>query len=320
MEYFILKPDGETGTYSLDQVRSMLNSGIIGPEARYWHEGISDWQPVERIEESINFPEPDPHVPQTPPPHKWSGSLARAIPSPYQQKRPPIAGPSAPAAPAAPSVPEPVRAAAEIPTSSLRLEIPPHTNGSAAPASAAREIARATEPQRPVRRRRFRLPRPSAAQVNAITTTFLALAVLAAVIASRHPARSAFSRVTLLSHDNCVLLSQADIKPLEDAMHNAPVVARLKGIIATSTDSAFVRAASAGLQDEIAKHETEVTQHYTQVGKAEVIPTGPYDAVAYFDDNGALIIAHAGAPWVALRYGNGIVYAYLGNDFQLRAQ
>ena len=59
MEYFILKPDGEqTGTFSIDQIRAMLNSGHIGPDTRYWHEGISDWQPIDRIEESVNFPEP----------------------------------------------------------------------------------------------------------------------------------------------------------------------------------------------------------------------------------------------------------------------
>jgi hypothetical protein len=319
MEFFILKPDGEqTGTYSLDQVRSMLNSGFIGPDARYWHEGISDWQPIDRIEESVDYPEPDPRAPQAPPPHKWSGSLARAIPSPYQQKRSPAVTPAEPPVPAAPHVPEPQRPAAEIPTSSLRIESSSDVNGAPATARQAREAAPASEPSR--RTPRFRLPRPTTAQLYAITSTLLALVILAAVIASRHPARSAFSHVTLMSRNSCVLLNQADIKPFEDDMHNAPVVTRLKGVIATSTDNAFVQAASVGLQDEIAKHETAVTQKYLQAGKAKVIEPGSYDAVAYLDDNGALVTAHAGAPWAALRlHDNGrIVYAYLGNDFQLR--
>jgi hypothetical protein len=318
MEFFILKPDGEqTGTYSLDQIRSMLNSGFIGPDTRYWHEGIPDWQPIERIEESVDYPEPDPHEPHAPPPHKWSGSLARAIPSPYQQKRSPAAEPKEPKKPATPAVPEPHRAAAEIPISSLRIES--QTYSGATPGTTSREAARAVLP-RPAPRRGFRLPRPTTAQLYIITSALLALAILAAVIASRHPAHSAFSNVTLLSHNTCVLLNQSDIKPFEDEIHNAPVVTRLKNIIATSTDNGFVQVASNGLQDEIAKHETEVTQKYVQANKAKVIDPGSYDAVAYLDDTGAIVTAHAGAPWVALRLHDtgAIVYAYIGTDFQLR--
>jgi hypothetical protein len=298
----------------------MLNSGFIGPDARYWHEGIADWQPVERIEESVDFPEPDPHVHHAPPPpHKWSGSLARAIPSPYQQKRPPVVEPAAPATPAAPFVPEPHRPAAEIPKASVYISTTTHGDGISPSLTQLRETAPAAEPPRPARRR-FRLPRPSAAQIYAIASTLLALAILAAVIASRHPAHSALSRVTILSHNSCVLLNQSDIKPFEDEMHDAPVVARLKGVIATSTDSAFVQAASVGLQDEIAKHEIAVTQKYMQAGKVEVIEPGAYDAVAYLDDNGTIVTAHAGAPWAAIREKDAVVFAYLGNDFQLRPQ
>jgi hypothetical protein len=322
MEYFILKPDGEqTGTFSLDQIRSMLNSGYIGPDTQYWHEGMSDWQSVDHIEDSVNFPEPDPRVQHAPPPHKWTGSLARAIRSPQQQKRSPVVEPDTPKAPAAPAVPEPHRPAAEIPPSALRLETAPHTNGVHAPETVTRESARAAapEPQR-APRRRFRLPRPSAAQLYAAGSILLAVAILAAVIASRHPAHSALSRVTILSRNACVLTDQTAIKTLEDDMHNSPVITRLKGIIATSTDGAFVQTASNGLKDEIVKHEVEVTQKYMQAGKVEIIEPGAYNAVAYFDDTGALVIAHEGAPWVAIRSNGAIVYAYLGNDFQLRAQ
>jgi len=320
MEYFILKPDGEqTGTYSLEQVRAMLNSGFIGPDAQYWHEGIADWQPVDRIEESINFPEPDPHHQHAPPLHKWSGSLARAIPSPHQQKRaaPAQSAPAsdAPIAPS-PSIPEPHLPAAAIPAPSRRIEPAPHSNGVAAPNPAAREITPTAEPRRRIRWPR--LPRPSARQIYAFTSTLLALAILTAVVASRHPARSAFSQVTLLSRNDCVLLDQASIKPFEDDMHNAPVVARLKALIAASKDSAFVQTASHGLADEIAQHETQVTQKYLQAAKAQVIEPGAYRTVGYLDDNGHLVAAHAGAPWAAILNHGTVVYAYLGSDFQLR--
>ncbi len=169
MEYFILKPDGEqTGTYSLEQVRSMLNSGFIGTDARYWHEGIADWQPIDQIEESINFPEPDPHqLHAPPPPRKWTGSLARAIPSPNQKRKSgPIDVTPDAAAPPTPVVPEPIRPVVEIPTPTVRVETLPSTNGAtahqAAPsepaftrAQAAAEAPR-TEPRRP-----FRLPLPA---------------------------------------------------------------------------------------------------------------------------------------------------------------
>jgi hypothetical protein len=330
MEYFILKPDGEqTGTFSLEQIRSMLNSGFIGADTRYWHEGISGWQPIDRIEESTNFPEPDSHKPQAPPPpSKWTGSLARAIPSPHH-KRPsgPIPEVSGSAAPPSPAVPEPHRPVVEIPEPKLRIETPPTANGASthdepiiheAPAI-SRGQAVAEAPRTPTRRR-FRLPLPSFAHVRLASSILLAAAIIAAIVASRHPAKSALSQVTLTSRNDCVLTDQTAIKPFEEEMRNSPVIARLKDLIAKSTDTAFVQSASIGLQQEIAKHETDVTHEYVQNGKAEIVETGSYRTVAYLDDNGALVVAHAGAPWAAILYKGAIVYAYLGSDFQPRAQ
>ncbi|HEX4140719.1 MAG TPA: GYF domain-containing protein [Candidatus Methylacidiphilales bacterium] len=329
MEYFILKPDGEqTGTYSIDQVRAMLNSGFIGPDARYWHEGISEWQPIERIEESINYPEPDPrqlHAP--PPPQKWTGSLARAIPSPRQQKQKSgpieVAAPS-PTAPEIPAVPGPLRPAVEIPAPTLRIETaPPDSNGAASHEPTAptisREQAKAAVP-RSEPRRPFRLPLPSAAQICAVGLILLAAAIIAAIVASRHPAKSAFSQVTLTARNDCVLTDQAAIPTFEYEMHRAPFVAHLKDVIAKSTDRAFIQSANTGLQQEIQKHESEVTQQFLKAGRAQLIEPGAYRAVAYFDDRGSVVAAHAGAPWAAILCKGTIVYAYLGSDFQPRPQ
>ncbi len=303
MEYFILKPDGEqSGTFSMEQIRAMLNSGFIGPDTRYWHEGLSDWQPVERIEESVNFPEPDPHVPHTPPPHQWSGSLARAIPSPRQQQRP--SGP----------IPEVSTSAADIPKSALSSETTTPANGASAP-TFSREQAVAAAP-RPAPRRRIRLPLPSAAQVRTTALLILAAAIIAAIVLSRHPAKSAFSQVHLSPTNACALISQADIRTFENDMHRSPVIAHLKDLIASSTDPAFIQSAKVGLQQQMAQHETNVTHDYVQNGRAQLIEPDTYHTVAYFDDNGGLAVANAKAPWAAIDYKGTIVYVYVGSDFQ----
>ncbi len=328
MEYFILKPDGEqTGTFSIEEIRSMLNSGFIGEGTRYWHDGIADWQPIDRIEESVNFPEPDPRVPHTPPPHKWTGSLARAIPSPHQKRQSgPVAMPTKPSAPEAPAVPEPQRPAATIPTPTLRIETQPltdlprvdglpTTNG-----PTRREIAAAAELLPPAPSRRFRMPRiprPSAAQISAVASFLLAAAIIAAIVLSRHPAKSALSHVTITSDNDCVMTDQAAVGSVDAAMRSMRALARLKRVINKSTDPSFIQSANAGLQQENLRHQGDVTEQFLKAGRAEVIEPGTYSTVAYLDNSGAPVVPHVGAPWVALTYKGTVVYAYLGTDFKL---
>jgi hypothetical protein len=339
MEYFILKPDGEqTGTFSLEQVRAMLNSGFLDTESRYWHEGIADWQPIERIEESINYPEPDPHQLHAPPaPQKWTGSLARAIPSPNQlrQKSGPVAITNTPIfaevpiPPATPAVPAPLRSAADIPTSTLRVESTPASNGTTAHEPAAPTISReraVAEAPREEPRAPFRFPRipmPNATQVCALGLILLVAAIIAAVVASRHPAKSAFSEVTVTLHNNCVLTTQSAIRSFGLDMHDqrhSISIARLKDLVAKSTDPAFIQTAGISLQQAILKYESDVTRDYVQDGKAEIIEPGTYRTVAYFDDGGGLVVAHAGATWAAILYKGAVVYAYLGADYEPRAE
>ena len=319
MEYFILKPDGEqTGTYSIDQIRSMLNSGYIGLDTRYWHEGISDWQPVDRIEESVNFPEPSPDEPHAapPPPRKLSGSLARAIPSPHQQKQRAASLTSSKTLPhisSAPVIPEPIKTA-DIPAPSLHLEHAGLTNGSAASATTIAQPVVAHAPS--VARR----PLLTWAQVRALATLLLALAIIAAVVASRHPAKSPLSKVTLTSRNDYVLTDQASIKPFEDDMHNSPVAQALTRQTAQVNDPALLARIDISLQQETTRHAGEVTQQYLRSAKAKVIEPGTYSTVAFFDDNGVLNPPRAGAPWVAILYHGNIVYAYQGADLNLPSQ
>jgi hypothetical protein len=315
MEYFILKPDGEqTGTYSLDQIRSMLNSGYIGLDTRYWHEGISDWQPLDRIEESVNFPEPSPNEPHPAPPpaRALSGSLARAIPSPHQLKvrtgSTALSG-AALVPPVKPDVPAPVKTA-DIPAASLHLE-PSDANGSA-PTVIPVPVAEAPAVRRPPRG-----PLLTGAQLRTLSTFLLALAIIAAIIASRHPARSPLSKVTLTSRNDYVLVDQAAIKTFEADMKNSPVADSLQKQAALTTDPVVLQKINIGLQQETARHTQEILQQYLRGGKAQVVAPGTYNAVAYLNDDGVLVPAQPGQPWVAILYQGNIDYAYLGSDFNL---
>jgi hypothetical protein len=318
MEYFILKPDGEqTGTFSIDQIRSMLNSGYIGLDTRYWHEGIADWQPIDRIEESVNFPEPSPDEPHPAPPpaRRLTGSLARAIPSPHQQKQRAASLTSSKTLPTIsvpPVVPEPVKVA-EIPAPSRHVEHPASTNGTPAPATAESPVA-------PIVARPPRRPLLTWAQARTLSTLLLALAIIATIVASRHPAKSPLSKVTLTSRNDYVLVDQAAIKPFEDDMRNSSVAQSLQGQIRAMSDPLILQKLNIGLQQETGRHAGEVTQQYLHSGKAEVIEPGTYSTVAFLDDNGVLTAPRTGAPWVAILYKGNIVYAYQGADFTLVSQ
>jgi hypothetical protein len=321
MDYFILKPDGEqTGTFSIDQIRAMLNTGFIGNDTRYWHEGITDWQPIDRIEESLNFPEhrpTDPH-PAPPPVRRLSGSIARAIPSPQQLKRAapssPILAPSARAEkPLVPGVPPrngeivapsiPVPAATVDPLAEVPTPDEPTTDQLLAPDS-----------RPPVAHRPRQPARPSGYLFYAVPVLMLALATSLVVVFLRTHATSPLSSVTLAADKVFVLHDQASIRPFEDDMRNNPVVDSLKRQIEQSTDAELIQRLKIGLEKEAARHSDEVTQQYIAGGKAEFIQPGRYDAVAYFDDNGVLTFPSAGQPWVALTYRGEIVYACLSSD------
>src|ERR1700733_312339 len=107
MEYFLIKPNGEqTGTYSIEQVKTMLAAGYIGKDTRYWHEGITEWLPVSRIDESLKFVPPEPEASTTIPPQKVAAVL-KAIPPPATKLEPSKKGKGKHRKPAGPSLPAP---------------------------------------------------------------------------------------------------------------------------------------------------------------------------------------------------------------------
>jgi len=51
VDYYLLTASGEqAGPYSLDQVRSLWESGKITLDTPYWSQGLSEWQPIRKLE------------------------------------------------------------------------------------------------------------------------------------------------------------------------------------------------------------------------------------------------------------------------------
>ena len=332
MDYFILKSDGEqTGTYSLDQIRAMLKTGFVGPDTCYWHEGIVDWQPIERIEESLGFTGAASESGQKvlPPPHRLKGSLARAIPSPQQQKRPLPGEPSPGPAPEIAASAETVFGPAEAPAIPTATTLP-YLNGKtvhhaepAAPALAPIASPVGEMPFAPAsvrKKTRWQFPVSTTYLLYAGPALLIALAIIAAIIASRHPARSPLSKVTLTDRNVYVLLEQSKIGDFATAMRTSPVAAALVRQMAQSNDPVFIQRMSVGLQKETVQHRVEVTQHFLESGAARIIEPGDYTALSYFDDKGAIVVPRAGEPWVAVLYRGNIVFAYVGTEFVLKPQ
>lgn len=46
MKYYLWKNEQQVGPYTLDQLKSMWNSGTITTETMYWFEGLTEWIPL----------------------------------------------------------------------------------------------------------------------------------------------------------------------------------------------------------------------------------------------------------------------------------
>ena len=46
---FLHDGTAQTGPFTLSQVQAMLKDGVIGHDAAYWSEGMSDWQNVREL-------------------------------------------------------------------------------------------------------------------------------------------------------------------------------------------------------------------------------------------------------------------------------
>ena len=61
MQIYIAKSGQQTGPFSTEQLKSMLNSGMIALDDSAWHDGLSAWQPLHQVL-NIAPPTPQPSV------------------------------------------------------------------------------------------------------------------------------------------------------------------------------------------------------------------------------------------------------------------
>lgn len=303
MEYFLIKPNGEqTGTYSIEQVKTMLAAGYIGKDTRYWHEGITEWLPVSRIDESLKFVPAAPEPANTIPPQKVAAVL-KAIPPPATRLEPSKKGkgkqrkPAGPSLPATPTSPAPTRS--ESPP--LREEIP------------AGEVT--TTPAVPVATQPAPAP-PSKIPRLAERLLWVALGAVLMFAVLRGPAIAAYisdklaDKIVLTDANNFVLLDSATIKSFTQDMQSSPMVESLKNQIAQTTDPVALERLKIGMDNEISRHADEVQQQYLRANNALKVDPGTYRILAYYDDQGAVTKSRKDrALWVAIPYRDQTVYA-----------
>jgi hypothetical protein len=299
MEYFLLKPDGEQmGTFSIEQVRTMLNTGFIDRDTRYWHEGATEWIPVDRIDESLQFEPPARAPVATVPPQKIAAVL-KAVPPPSPKQEIPHATPVQ-------VIKGEYHPIVLRPTVSIPLEAPAESVPKTDPEPVARVPAPIVAP--PPRRRfvdwAFYL----------FQVAILALALNYAVPAFHYVSELFTRKITLAASENYVLLSLATIPSFADDMQNSPIAQSLQLQIERTTDPDILLRLKIGLVKERARHIDEVEQRYLQDGSAEIIPPGSYKLLDYLDAKGHLVTAGSGQiAWAVISDQNRTLYAYLAS-------
>ena len=308
MEYFLIKPDGETtGTFSIEQIRAMVDSGFIGHDTRYWHEGITGWQPIDRIEESLQFEPPAPAPAKTVAPQKVA-ALLRAVPPPSTKlEKVEKKASSLLAIPSTPAVPGDVRPEARpyIPPAGQRDPYVPSM------LAAARAEAASPAPARPTPDSRSK----KAHMLERILLVFLGAFIVAAIdhgVAVVQMIGDALStKITLSGDDTFVLLDPSTIKAFEQDLQNSPNVQTLELQIRQTADPVTLQRLRAGVQTETARHQDDVRQQYVRNNSAEYIEGATYRILNFYDDNGAPIDPSEGkATWVAINYKDHTVYAH----------
>jgi hypothetical protein len=63
MQIYIAKSGQQTGPFSIEQLKSMLNSGMIALNDSAWHDGLVAWQPLHQV---LNIAPPTPQPPAIP--------------------------------------------------------------------------------------------------------------------------------------------------------------------------------------------------------------------------------------------------------------
>ena len=302
MEYFLIKPNGEqTGTFSIDQVKAMLAAGYIDQDARYWHEGITDWQPIDRIDESLQF-EPPPAPPsKTVPPEKLAAVLKAVPPPSTKLEKSKIPGTKPKQPENTPSVPAAINRELEP----GETDLAPETVPAAAPDS--------TIP--PIRESRSRIPRLLERALFMVLGAVIAVAVLRGDAVVNYVSDLLASKIVLTDASTFVLLDPSSIKAFSDSMQDSTMIKTLKDQIAQTNDPVAIQRLNIGIETENARHAEEIRQQFLRANSAQFIDPGTYRILAYYDAQGAPITPRNGQPaWVAITYKDHTVYAFKAGD------
>lgn len=63
MQIYLIKNNAQVGPYTEPQIRAMVSSGEVGRMDNAWHEGLSEWRPLNTVL-NFNIPPPPPIPPQ----------------------------------------------------------------------------------------------------------------------------------------------------------------------------------------------------------------------------------------------------------------
>jgi len=302
MDYFILKPDGEqTGTYSIEQIRDMLATGFIGSDTRYWHEGITEWRPIDRIEESLDLQPPVPTAQEVAAARPQKLPVASRLikrPDPLRQKSHVSPGPSTKVEdqPSAPAVPAFLPSQNESPAS-------PDIPREAGPAR-----TQPTDAARPKGRRLLGWV------LYMINVTLVALAIDYGGPAVHYVWDLLQTKVTLTA-STYALVDRSKLKTFVDEMQNRSMIEGVQHQIELTTDPKSRAWLQAALERDSARHVQDVQQHYLQSSEAEFIDPGIYRVLDYFDDKGVSTGHHdKNLVWTAISYQGQTVYLFMAAD------
>jgi hypothetical protein len=302
MEYFILKPNGEqTGTFSIEQIRAMLEKGVIGPETQYWHEGIEGWRPITRIEESLHFQPPAPTAqPSTKPQPLKFPPTSRAVLRPYSTLKK-SSGPLV----------QPGTTQTRPPTRKL-VPNPVQNQTPSQPKTSARTEPIRAEPAPPVVVKKRRILNWV---LYAVSVVVVALAIDYGEPLLQTATHLFQSEITLNSNETYVLLNPAEIKSFTNDMRNFPPLDNLRHQMEQATDPASRAGLALAVQKSALFHANEVEQRYLAMRKAERIPSGTYKVLKRFDDQGNPTLFPRGTSiWYAISYQGQTVYAHKAAD------
>jgi hypothetical protein len=143
----------------------------------------------------------------------------------------------------------------------------------------------------------------------AVPALLLAAAVIFWSSSSHQPAAGSMNEITVTDKTNYVLLDQATIKSFEQDLLASSSLQSLQAQLNQTTDPVIIQKLTLEIEKERVQNEQSVHQQYIQDGKAELIDPGTYAIVAFFDEDGRLIMPQEGNVWVGFKYRGQIVYA-----------